>query len=168
MVMVMKKAEAQEPQRNEIVNSFVKSLEHLEQAHRRLLDVVKDDLERGGERLLTGVQALLLYEIGEGETPASALRSRGTFVGASMSYNMKKLQEAGYLEQARSKDDRRTVILRLTPRGLKVRERVIDMFERHASSLEPVASVREGDLETFNKTAQRLERFWSDQIKYQM
>ena len=53
--------------------SFLKSLSLLEQAHRRLHDVVKDDLERGGERSLTGVQALLLYEIGEGETRDIAL-----------------------------------------------------------------------------------------------
>ena len=43
-----------------VSESFVKSLSLLEQAHRRLHDVVKDDLERGGERNLTGVQALLL------------------------------------------------------------------------------------------------------------
>ena len=31
-----------------VAESFVKSLSLLEQAHRRLHDVVKDDLERGG------------------------------------------------------------------------------------------------------------------------
>ena len=61
-----------------VAESFVKSLSLLEQAHRRLHDVVKDDLERGGERHLTGVQALLLYEIVEDATPASTLRSRET------------------------------------------------------------------------------------------
>ena len=42
--------------------TFLKSLTLLEQVHRRLHDVVKDDLERSGERSLTGVQALLLYQ----------------------------------------------------------------------------------------------------------
>ena len=60
-----------------VEQSFLKALSLLEQAHRRLHDVVKDNLERNGERSLTGVQALLLYEIGESETPASALRARG-------------------------------------------------------------------------------------------
>ena len=64
--------------------TFLKSLTLLEQVHRRLHDVVKDDLERSGERSLTGVQALLLYEIGDGETPASTLRARGAFAGTSM------------------------------------------------------------------------------------
>lgn len=107
-----------------IGESFLKSLSLLEQAHRRLHDVVKDDLERAGERSLTGVQALLLYEIGEGEAPASVLRARGAFAGTSLSYNVKKLQEGGYLIQTRSEDDKRTVTLRLTDRGKKVRARV--------------------------------------------
>ena len=62
-----------------VEQSFLKALSLLEQAHRRLHDVVKDNLERNGERSLTGVQALLLYEIGESETPprrcARAVRS---------------------------------------------------------------------------------------------
>ncbi|MBR9835664.1 MAG: MarR family transcriptional regulator [Alphaproteobacteria bacterium] len=148
--------------------SFVKSLSLLEQAHRRLHDVVKDDLERGGERHLTGVQALLLYEIGEGETPASTLRSRGAFAGTSLSYNVKKLQEGGYLVQNRSKADKRTVRLKLTERGLKVRARVQGLFDRQASALEPTASVRPDDLSQLNKTVSRLERFWSDQIRFQL
>jgi len=151
-----------------VSESFVKSLSLLEQAHRRLHDVVKDDLERGGERHLTGVQALLLYEIGEEETPASALRSRGAFAGTSLSYNVKKLQEGGYLVQSRSKHDKRTVHLQLTERGKKVRQRVGDLFSRQASALEPTASVRPDDLNHLNKTVTRLERFWSDQIKFQL
>lgn len=148
--------------------TFLKSLTLLEQVHRRLHDVVKDDLERGGERSLTGVQALLLYEIGDGETPASTLRARGAFAGTSMSYNVKKLQEGGYLIQTRSSDDRRTVRLKLTPAGLDVRERVAQLFERQANALEPTASVRPDDLDQFNRTATRLERFWSDQIRYRL
>ena len=151
-----------------VEQSFLKALSLLEQAHRRLHDVVKDNLERHGERSLTGVQALLLYEIGETETPASALRARGAFAGTSMSYNVKKLQEGGYLLQSRSNDDRRTVRLKLTPSGKAVRARVQDLFEKQASALEPTASVRADDLEQLNKTIARLERFWSDQIRYQL
>ncbi len=148
--------------------TFLKSLSLLEQAHRRLHDVVKDDLERHGERNLTGVQALLIYEIGETETPASVLRARGAFAGTSLSYNVKKLQEAGYLVHKRSKSDKRTIHLSLTERGHKVRERVTHLFDRQALSLEPTASVRHDDLDQFNRTVSRLERFWSDQIRYQL
>jgi DNA-binding MarR family transcriptional regulator len=151
-----------------IGENFLKSLSLLEQAHRRLHDVVKDDLERGGERSLTGVQALLLYEIGDGEAPASVLRARGAFAGTSLSYNVKKLQEGGYLVQTRSEDDKRTVTLRLTDRGKKVRARVEKLFAKQATALEPTASVRIDDLTQLNKTISRLERFWSDQIRYRL
>jgi DNA-binding MarR family transcriptional regulator len=168
VVVEMMIAEMQETAELSLGESFLKSLSLLEQAHRRLHDVVKDDLERGGERSLTGVQALLLYEIGEGEAPASVLRARGAFAGTSLSYNVKKLQEGGYLIQTRSEDDKRTVTLRLTERGLKVRARVAKLFEKQASALEPTASVRPDDLSQLNKTITRLERFWSDQIRFRL
>lgn len=151
-----------------VADSFLKSLSLLEQAHRRLHDVVKDDLERSGEDSLTGVQALLLYEIGVDETPASALRARGAFAGTSLSYNVKKLQEGGYLNQRRSDEDKRAVRLSLTERGLKVRARVAALFEKQATALEPTASVRFDDLQQMNKTVSRLERFWSDQIRFRL
>lgn len=151
-----------------VADSFLKSLSLLEQAHRRLHDVVKDDLERAGERHLTGVQALLIYEIGEGETPASVLRARGAFAGTSLSYNIKKLQEGGYLVQSRSEADKRTVHLRLTDRGHNVRKRVEGLFSKQATALEPTASVRPTDLAQLNKTVSRLERFWSDQIRFRL
>ena len=166
--MKMMIAEAQDTANNSLGESFLKSLSLLEQAHRRLHDVVKDDLERGGERSLTGVQALLLYEIGEGEAPASVLRARGAFAGTSLSYNVKKLQEGGYLIQTRSEDDKRTVTLSLTERGLKVRKRVEALFEKQAGALEPTASVRPDDLSQLNTTISRLERFWSDQIRFRL
>ena len=168
MVMLLNAGAPKMGAEDVVEQSFLKALSLLEQAHRRLHDVVKDNLERSGERSLTGVQALLLYEIGETETPASALRARGAFAGTSMSYNVKKLQEAGYLLQARSDDDRRTVLLKLTPSGISVRDKVASLFERQAVALEPTASVRADDLEHLNKTMSRLERFWSDQIRYRL
>jgi DNA-binding MarR family transcriptional regulator len=167
MDMKINTGASQEPA-DAIAQSFLKSLTLLEQAHRRLHDVVKDDLERGGERSLTGVQALLLYEIGDTETPASALRARGAFAGTSLSYNIKKLQEGGYLVQRRSDSDKRAVHLKLTERGQKVRARVSAMFDKQASALEPTASVRPDDLSQLNKSLSRLERFWSDQIRYRL
>ena len=167
MEMTIKTNASQEPA-DAPADFFLKSLTLLEQAHRRLHDVVKDDLERSGERSLTGVQALLLYEIGDDETPASVLRARGAFAGTSLSYNVKKLQEGGYLEQRRSEADKRTVHLRLTERGMKVRQRVAAMFDKQAAALEPTASMRPDDLSQLNKSLSRLERFWSDQIRYRL
>ena len=50
--------EMQDTANTSIGESFLKSLSLLEQAHRRLHDVLKDDLERGGERSLTALAFL--------------------------------------------------------------------------------------------------------------
>ena len=49
-----------------------------------------------------------------------------------------------------------------------VRARVQDLFEKQAEALEPTASVRADDLDQLNKALARLERFWSDQIRFQL
>jgi DNA-binding MarR family transcriptional regulator len=170
VVTMTRNEERADPAKDSVSVEFFKSLSLLEQAHRRLLEVVKDELERTGERSLTGVQALLIYEIGQenGGSQASALRQRGTFAGTSLSYNVKKLEESGYIVQAKSAADRRTALLKLTRSGEQVRDRVRALFQRQATALEPSASVRTDDLTSFNRTATRLERFWSDQIRYRL
>ena len=42
------------------------------------------------------------------------------------------------------------------------------LFDRQAQAWEPTASVRPSDLTQLNKTVSRLERFWSDQIRFQL
>jgi hypothetical protein len=45
--------------------------------HRRLLDVIKDDVERTGEKEVNPVQALLLFNISDSELTAGELKTRG-------------------------------------------------------------------------------------------
>jgi hypothetical protein len=42
------------------------------------------------------------------------------------------------------------------------------LFERQLGSLEQVGGVAQNDLEVLNKSMYRLQRFWSDQIRYQL
>ena len=49
-----------------------------------------------------------------------------------------------------------------------MRDRVANLFEKQATALEPTASVRHDDLSQLNKTISRLERFWSDQIRFRL
>ena len=43
------------------------------------------------------MQALLLYNIGDAELTAGELTSRGYYLGSNVSYNLKKLVDAGYI-----------------------------------------------------------------------
>jgi DNA-binding MarR family transcriptional regulator len=147
---------------------YLEMLNLVERLHRELLDVIKDELDRRDEREINSVQALLLFNVGDQELTAGELRSRGHYLGSNVSYNLKKLVEAGYIHHERSEADRRSVLVRLTSKGEAVRNMLGELFERHLSSLEPVGNVGVSDLESLNVTLKRLERFWIDQVRFRL
>src|SRR5215467_4566885 len=143
---------------------YLDALNLLERLHRQLLDVIKDELDRRDEREINSVQALLLFNIGDQELTAGELRTRGHYLGSNVSYNPKKLVEAGYIHHARSEVDRRSVLVRLTKKGEDVRDMLRELFYRHLGSLQAVGNVASEDLDTLNVTLKRMERFWIDQV----
>ena len=102
---------------------YLEALTLVERLHRRLLDVIKDEFDRRGRADVNSVQALLLYNIGDKELTAGELRTRGYYLGSNVSYNVKKLVEMGYLHHQRSRVDRRSVRISLTPRARDSRDR---------------------------------------------
>ena len=96
---------------------YLETLNLVERLHRQLLDVIKDELDRRDEREINSVQALLLFNVGDQELTAGELRTRGHYLGSNVSYNLKKLVEAGYIHHERSEADRRSVLVRLTRQG---------------------------------------------------
>lgn len=152
----------------EIEPLYLRLLTLIERLHRQLLDVIKDELERVDQTDINAVQALLLFNIGDAELTAGELRSRGHYLGSNVSYNLKKLVEAGYISHTRSDRDRRSVRVSLTPSGFEVRDRIDALFKRHLASLEKVGDVSASMISGTNLTLDRLERFWADQIRYQL
>jgi DNA-binding MarR family transcriptional regulator len=153
---------------NDIKHRYLEALTLIERLHRRLLDVIKDEFERQGEPEVNAVQALLLFNIGDYELTAGELKTRGHYQGSNVSYNLKKLVEAGYVSHERSSTDRRSVRVRLTPRGQQIRNRVNELYERQLKSLHAVAGLDAEEFEKLNKALGRLERFWTDQILYRL
>ncbi len=153
---------------DELRPHYLESLTLIERLHRRLLDVIKDEFERLGRPEVNSVQALLLFNIGDSELTAGELRSRGHYLGSNVSYNLKKLVDAGYIHHERSDADRRSVRVRLTDKGHEVRDRVDQLYHKHMNSLEQVGGVSVSDLENLNLALSRLERFWTDHIRYRL
>jgi len=147
---------------------YLETLNLVERLHRQLLDVIKDELDRRDEREINSVQALLLFNVGDQQLTAGELRTRGHYLGSNVSYNLKKLVEAGYIHHERSEADRRSVLVNLTEKGEIVRKVLRELFERHLSSLEPVGNVAENNLDLLNTTLRRLERFWIDQVRFRL
>nr|WP_157617153.1 winged helix DNA-binding protein [Thioclava pacifica] len=149
-----------------LMAGYLDSLSLLERLHRLLLDVIKDEFERLGILEINPVQALLLFNVGENEVTAGELKSRGYYQGSNVSYNLKKLVETGYMHHQRCEIDRRSVRVRLTAKGCDLREKVAGLFERHASGMETRGVITFEAMEEMNHTLRRMERYWTDQIRY--
>ena len=147
---------------------YLEALHLVERLHRRLLDVIKDEFERRGRDDVNSVQALLLYNIGDKELTASELRTRGYYLGSNVSYNVKKLVEMGYLHHARSRVDRRSVRISLTEKGAEVHNLVKGVYDKHVRTVEQIGGIAADDFERMNNALLRLERFWTDQIRYKL
>ena len=147
---------------------YLESLTLVERLHRRLLDVIKDEFERQGRNDVNAVQALLLYNIGNSELTAGELRTRGYYLGSNVSYNLKKLVEQGFIHHQRSRIDRRSVRVSLTENGSKIAAIVEKLYQRHIASIETVGGINSDEFQRMNKSLQRLERFWTDQILYRL
>ena len=145
---------------------YLESLSMVERLHRLLLDVIKDEFERLGILDINAVQALLLFNIGEHEVTAGELKTRGYYQGSNVSYNLKKLVEMGYMHHQRCEIDRRSVRVRLTSKGRHVSEIVSELFVRHAEGLEKNGVLNIDALDRVSHSLKRIERYWSDQIRY--
>ncbi|NMG41206.1 winged helix DNA-binding protein [Chelativorans sp. ZYF759] len=166
--MAAKTAEGNEDRKDAIRSLYLESLQLVERLHRRLLDVVKDEFERQGRSDINAIQALLLFNIGNAELTAGELRTRGYYLGSNVSYNLKKLVELGFINHQRSRIDRRSVRVSLTPKGMDVAEVVNGLYERHIGSIEQVGGIDLDEFQQMNRALQRLDRFWNDTIAYRM
>jgi len=147
---------------------YLEAVTRVERLHRRLLDLIKDEFDRMGWDDINPVQALMMFNIGDSELTAGELRSRGYYLGSNVSYNLKKLVDTGYIFQERSKADRRSVRIRLTPKGEEVAEVIDELYDRHLKSIDKVGGLGDDAFTGLNTALARLERFWVDQILYKL
>ena len=157
-----------EPRKAHVQPLYLEALTLVERLHRRLLDVIKDEFDRRGRSDINSVQALLLYNIGDKELTAGELRTRGYYLGSNVSYNLKKLVEMGFLDHQRSRVDRRSVRIKLTEKGVDVRDIVEQLYQKHVRTVEQVGGINADEFAMLNKSLHRLERFWTDQILYRL
>ncbi len=155
-------------EKTDLRSLYLETLTLVERLHRRLLDVIKDEFDRSGRSDVNSVQALLLFNVGDSELTAGELRTRGYYLGSNVSYNLKKLVEMGYLHHQRSRMDRRSVRVSLTEKGREIADIVSKLYERHVRSIDQVGGINPDDFKTLNRSLQRLERFWTDQILYRL
>ena len=148
------------------ITGYLEALALVERLHRLLLDVIKDEFERVNMLEINAVQALLLFNIGDNEVTAGELKSRGYYQGSNVSYNLKKLVEMDFMHHQRCEIDRRSVRVKLTPKGREVRDIVSELFERYTEGLQNKGVLGPEGLIDITGSLKRMERYWTDQIRY--
>ncbi|MEF2551865.1 MarR family winged helix-turn-helix transcriptional regulator [Aurantimonas sp. A2-1-M11] len=154
--------------KDELKSLYLETLQLVERLHRRLLDVIKDEFDRNSRTDINAVQALLLFNIGDSVLTAGELRTRGFYLGSNVSYNLKKLVDLGFINHQKSRVDRRAVKVSLTDSGREVAAIVAELYDRHIGSIDKVGGLDEQEFQKMNRSLQRLDRFWNDQILYRL
>ena len=134
----------------------------IERLHRRFLDVLRSELARWDVVDLNAVQCLLLSNIGDEEINVRNLMDKGYYQGSNASYNIKKLVEAGYLEQHKSPHDRRATMLKASAKGLALCARVHELEGTIAERFADGGARIDDALDTLRS----LERLWADIVRY--
>jgi DNA-binding MarR family transcriptional regulator len=145
-----------------VSDSYYHIVKLIERLHRQFLDVLRSELRRLGIEDINAVQALLLYNIGEDDVVIRDLRDRGYYHGSNVSYNIKSLTEAGYLVQERDQHDRRAVRLKLSEKGSALCQGI----RRMQQTLATKATTQDPSLPGAEATLQKLERMWTDYMRY--
>jgi DNA-binding MarR family transcriptional regulator len=143
-------------------NAYAETIALIERLHRRFLDVLRVELERLGIDQINNVQSLLLANIGDEEVSVGELMTRGYYLGSNVTYNLKRLVEAGFVEQQRSRHDRRVMRVRLTDRGHALCAEITGMLARHDAALR--SRPRLSPLGELNDQLRSLESFWTEQL----
>ena len=139
----------------------------LERRHRQFLEAVTLELDSNGVHDINNVQAMILYNIGKMDTEMTVgeLTLRGCYLGSNVSYNLKKLLAHGYVVQERSLHDRRSVRIRLSEKGLFLREKLDAMYQRHVTEPSRHGAPCEEELLRTGEILRRLQRFWSKSLE---
>ncbi|MBI3418992.1 MAG: winged helix DNA-binding protein [Proteobacteria bacterium] len=137
----------------------------IERLHRYYLEVIKIDLDKRNIQDINNVQALILYNIGEDEMTVGELTARGYYLGSNVSYNVKKMTENGYILQEKSPHDKRSIRVKLSEKGLTLHKMMKEQFQKQIGALAS-GNLSEQELGSMNDQLRKLERFWTNMMKY--
>lgn len=144
-------------------DSYTQLTQMIERLHRRMLDVIRYELEQAGVSDINPAQALMLTKIEGREVALRDIIERGYYIGSNASYNIKQLVDADYVVQKRSDHDRRSVKVSLTDKGAALCERLTGFANDHCARFVGEA---EKDMEVTIDLLRRLEQSWSEYLRY--
>ena len=146
-------------------DGYIQLTQMIERLHRRMLDVIRLQLESAGVSDINPAQALMLSKIEGREVALRDIVERGYYIGSNASYNIKQLGDAGYVEQKRSAHDKRAMKVSLTPKGEALCERLAGFARDQCSRILSGAASRK-DADVTVELLRKVEQAWSEYLRY--
>lgn len=148
------------------LDAIAQELPHLiERMHRRYLDVVRVELSRHRVNDISPVQVMMLVTIGQEEITVRDLIERGYYLSSNASYNLKNLIDGGYVERQTATRDRRSAVVKLSPKGHAILDIVTALNKQKVQALLD-GDIGPKDTEAAWRVLRRLERLWSDALLF--
>ena len=132
-----------------------------EKNYKLFLETLKKELDRAKYTDLTAIQALILLNINDDVVAIGEVMSRGYYLGSNASYNIKKLTNTGYISTVPSEYDKRSIIIKLTKKGIELCSKIDKALNNHlelASKRTKMKLDIQGGLEFLKN----VERFWNE------
>lgn len=146
-------------------DAFSQLTQMIERLHRRMLDVIRYELEQAGISDVGPAQALMLTKIEGREVALRDIIDRGYYIGSNASYNIKQLVEAGYVLQKRASHDKRSIKLSLTKKGEELCGRIASFVSQQNETLFADAPSQK-NLDVTIGVLRQLEQEWSEYLRY--
>lgn len=138
---------------------YIRIIHLVDVAHRRFMDLVQVELaKRIGEPEITPVQAMVLFNLGQQELTVGEFTDRGCYLGTNVSHNLDKLVDGGWVEKRKSEHDKRAILVRATPKGRDLQEKIAAAMQSHIHELARWSDAI--DLSKLSDDLQRLGEFW--------
>jgi DNA-binding MarR family transcriptional regulator len=128
--------------------------------HHTFFEILKRDLENLKIFDINNVQAMIIYNIGDKQISIGELTTKGLYNGSNISYNLKKLVQSGYLIQAQSSHDKRTLHVKLSEKGLGAYKKIDKYIAKHVDKLDFLFQNKKA-LESVYKGLVGIESFWN-------
>ncbi|GHU13925.1 transcriptional regulator [Alphaproteobacteria bacterium] len=138
--------------------NYLEAVSLIERLHRLFLEVIKCELDSLKAEDINNVQALVLYNLGGEQISIGELTTRGCYLGSNVSYNLKKMVQNGYIDQMTSKHDKRSFVIKLSPKGLALCKKIDSALDKHVSVLK---SEDFQGVDELVDILRKLEVFWN-------
>ena len=133
------------------MSKYVQSLILADRVYRLFMESVKNELKRLDIKDINSVQAIMLYNIGMEKITVGDLISRKYYLGSNVTYNLKKMVEADYVQQVQSNYDKRSSYVFLTKKGVDLYKSLDKVFQDHLETM------KQDGLEGFSGMLKEIE-----------